>query len=1313
MLLAFALAWIAVAPNVCHPAILYQHSGGTDPTTEGWSVLSITPNTTVGPFVDPNCNPPTAWAINNNAAVDTGIYSVTPTPAEVSAAANCWRLKVRVRVTQPSHSPGGSMMCLYRDGTTSYQMHFGSDANGNARVVLSDNFDINGTSGASFTVPGGSVCNTFELVRPCGSSTADLYVNGNPTPVLTGYAGFPFTGTLLAWGDGSTRDFVPMNWSAANYSDVTFSVCETNPVCCDTTVGSVYNNNFNAGPGGVSLFPNAVVSGGILKLTPNVNYRHGGAVLPAFFGTMPIHSFHARFKLFIGGGTTADGFSFNLMDTVPTAFPYDDYEEGVPGAGLTVEFNTFDTGADPVGIFLKDGSGSISGSGPNPSQGPTATVPTWRDVDITMDSCGRVEVRYDGQLRASGTVSYVPAPGARFVLAARTGGQNDYHWVDDLNISVTKGTVITVQAPASPPCCAVVNYPTPCFMDDCDTNLTIVCSPPSGTWFPVGINRVCCTATDDAGNVGSCGFTVIVKDVTPPMIDCSQVPAWSSNACVSFVPNYVPFVIASDNCSTNSQLVITQNPAAGSAVGPGTHTVTLTICDASGNCVTCISTFTVTAPLKPIPGVFSTGVDANNAPLPAAAADPHYGGVGFNPVVTLNPAAFGWKTNDACSQWISPTANGLVGAADPPYVYTLSFYLDSDCTNDVIIAGEWYSTGQPVSPATMTLNGGPVLSTSVSAITPAAFSLTGPFQAGLNTLTFTVPVDHSTNGLRVCIQEAFYRCCECGVPAPQNLVLWLPFDEPNTSGFAHNVAWANNGNYSVPAPTVEPNGYVDRSLRFNGMNRFVRVPFYSAIDVTSGNNNGSLTIDAWVRREPDPGAARRQIVDHRQTSPLGLRGYALYLNSGVLTFFMGDILGNTLTAAGPAVPADGQWHFVAVTLDRATSTIRLYVDGTSSGAISSSTVPGSLANGSSVTVGARNFGLPAEVFKGWIDEVEIFRRALTPNEIGAIRGAFSAGKCKVCCDLPNVGFCPGELSKTITARIYNKSADTQTFAFGLSGLLPGCGTLTPKPPLTITTVPTSPIVIPPWTCVPITVTVPRPPNLVSWSSGWGCIKLLAASVTSGEMVMCQSSVFAFGPLLPWNCFGTHLSPVLTNLVLTEVETAARGTFASGPIPVENPFETNIVLNYRVIGIETLDVELDPLPLISLNGLPPGTAITNSLALAPGETSTIEFSGQFLTDDPNRPHVIWIEGRLDESEPWAPLADLPVVERFQPRMDILSPSISEGRPFPAVSWSGLAILESAPTPIGPWTDVTNAPNPYVISPGGGGAKFWRSRVIPER
>ncbi|HEY7547312.1 MAG TPA: HYR domain-containing protein, partial [Blastocatellia bacterium] len=58
----------------------------------------------------------------------------------------------------------------------------------------------------------------------------------------------------------------------------------------------------------------------------------------------------------------------------------------------------------------------------------------------------------------------------------------------------------------------VVNYAPPGFSDNC-AGATVVCSPASGTTFPLGVTTVTCTATDAAGNTTSCGFTVSVFDV--------------------------------------------------------------------------------------------------------------------------------------------------------------------------------------------------------------------------------------------------------------------------------------------------------------------------------------------------------------------------------------------------------------------------------------------------------------------------------------------------------------------------------------------------------------------------------------------------------------------------------------------------------------------------------------------------------------------------------------------------------------------------------------------------------------------------------
>ena len=56
---------------------------------------------------------------------------------------------------------------------------------------------------------------------------------------------------------------------------------------------------------------------------------------------------------------------------------------------------------------------------------------------------------------------------------------------------------------------AVVDYALS-VQDDRDPSPDVECSPPSGSTLPVGETAVTCTATDDAGNIGTVAFDVIV-----------------------------------------------------------------------------------------------------------------------------------------------------------------------------------------------------------------------------------------------------------------------------------------------------------------------------------------------------------------------------------------------------------------------------------------------------------------------------------------------------------------------------------------------------------------------------------------------------------------------------------------------------------------------------------------------------------------------------------------------------------------------------------------------------------------------------------
>ncbi len=64
-----------------------------------------------------------------------------------------------------------------------------------------------------------------------------------------------------------------------------------------------------------------------------------------------------------------------------------------------------------------------------------------------------------------------------------------------------------VTATVSDPC-VVVNFTTTA-SDNCP-GVVVVCNPPSGSCFPVGVTTVTCTATDTAGNTATCMFTVSV-----------------------------------------------------------------------------------------------------------------------------------------------------------------------------------------------------------------------------------------------------------------------------------------------------------------------------------------------------------------------------------------------------------------------------------------------------------------------------------------------------------------------------------------------------------------------------------------------------------------------------------------------------------------------------------------------------------------------------------------------------------------------------------------------------------------------------------
>ena len=125
----------------------------------------------------------------------------------------------------------------------------------------------------------------------------------------------------------------------------------------------------------------------------------------------------------------------------------------------------------------------------------------------------------------------------------------------------------------------------------CSGSPTVMCTPPSGSSFPVGTNTVTCSAGDACGST-NCSFTIAVLpyECPPLVVNCSSnltvtASSCSNNSAVVFFTSS-----ASGGCGTPNLVC---NPPSGSTFPVGTTTVTCSASDSCGNTTTCSFTVTV------------------------------------------------------------------------------------------------------------------------------------------------------------------------------------------------------------------------------------------------------------------------------------------------------------------------------------------------------------------------------------------------------------------------------------------------------------------------------------------------------------------------------------------------------------------------------------------------------------------------------------------------------------------------------------------------------------------------------------------------
>jgi hypothetical protein len=229
------------------------------------------------------------------------------------------------------------------------------------------------------------------------------------------------------------------------------------------------------------------------------------------------------------------------------------------------------------------------------------------------------------------------------------------------------------------------------------------------------------------------------------------------------------------------------------------------------------------------------------------------------------------------------------------------------------------------------------------------------------------------------------------VQPPANMVAWWPLDE--TVGVTSEDIVGDNDGTWMGSPVPVLGEHVANSLRFNGSSDYVRVPDDDALNFGTSD----FSIDAWIRTTST--GTYDVFIDKRNYDPV--IGYEFLLYQGKLSLGLGTSSG--WTSYYDVSPLsynlrDGQWHFVAVTVDRNILTGgKLYVDGELIYTFNPIARAGSITNSAELWIGRHHpvSIFPQELwFHGDIDEVELFNRVLDASEIRAIFEAGIDGKCK-------------------------------------------------------------------------------------------------------------------------------------------------------------------------------------------------------------------------------------------------------------------------------------------------------------------------------
>ncbi|OFZ81886.1 MAG: hypothetical protein A2583_10685 [Bdellovibrionales bacterium RIFOXYD1_FULL_53_11] len=209
---------------------------------------------------------------------------------------------------------------------------------------------------------------------------------------------------------------------------------------------------------------------------------------------------------------------------------------------------------------------------------------------------------------------------------------------------------------------------------------------------------------------------------------------------------------------------------------------------------------------------------------------------------------------------------------------------------------------------------------------------------------------------------------------------------------------ANNGTYGSavqlnhtgaldPSNSSGPADDPDTAAYFDGtVNGYVS-NVGTVSDFSFVSSTGQFTVVAWARQYAYTHGDYESIICN--TTAGAEKGVTVQYNYTTDTYYSFFANGtNNVTASAPSAISDNNWHQIVAVGNG--STLTVYKDAVA-GTPQALPAPAAGDATNLLTIGANNGG--TYPFKGWLDEVAIFRRALTATEISAL---YASSKYHVC-----------------------------------------------------------------------------------------------------------------------------------------------------------------------------------------------------------------------------------------------------------------------------------------------------------------------------